>query len=1010
MQQNTRKSLIATKELLHYLNFSKPDIVLLQEPYTANSDKILGFPLKSILHYKKNSLRPKSGILITNNHLYTELLPEFSNNNITTIKVQLHNSSLIVSNAYIEPNSLTTEHINLLVKIINTHKNQPLIVAGDFNSRHPLWHDNTANPQGIALSDLINDFELDIHNNKEPTCITTNGSSIIDLTLTNNKATPRISNWYTSKQSNTIFDHVSIMFTYQAQFSIPKKTIHSTYKFNESLADWQKFINHVNTNITQLNISINNIHTADQIDSCSLQFTKMIQEAAYQSIPTKKQNKPHRNHTPWWDTSLRLMQITIKNLRNLYAHEKNPIMKQIRYQEYKKYRNKYVKSIYKKKQESWKEFLEETHTKNTWGNTYKLIKSTLASKSYTLPILDKAPPHQHNVIINNILTNIFPDDTSNQHLIEATPNNILDDEQLVITPELINTLVNTSNNKKAPGPDYITNRMLKQIREIISPTLATLFNKCITIGHFPSCWKNATLIIFPKPNKTDYNNPKNYRPISLLSNIGKIFEKVIQNKIQDYLTTHELQNPNQHGFTRHKSTITALSKITDDIIHNKKQRNQLTSIMSVDYSGAFDNANWHRIITNMINMNVPHQYTKIIQSYLSNRSVTFKYNNHEQTKRLTMGCPQGSPLSPLLWNILINTLLNTFNIPNAHIYAYADDITVTCTGKDTDTLHQTLQSSLNFINTWSIQNYLRINVQKTQILHFHTKPMNTPITLNNEHIQTVNTMKILGISFENHRHKNKINFNSHINNIIVKTTRIKNILHNYCKNTFGIDSKKRQNLYKGLIRPVLTYGSEIWINHVNKKHINKLESLQHQILRQSIMAYRTVSKSCVTVLTQIEPLHTNIQIKQLKFRSRNNMYLDIPDNQTLDQYIQQLKDTAIQTAHQNANNTFKSFFPSHKIPKHIIPNFITTQFYTGHGHFQKYLYRFTHSLTELCTCSNTTQDPTHLLLNCTHYTNIKYDLHLHNVNTLEQFIQNKNTYNNFKHLCTHIYKHLKILF
>ena len=117
-----------------------------------------------------------------------------------------------------------------------------------------------------------------------------------------------------------------------------------------------------------------------------------------------------------------------------------------------------------------------------------------------------------------------------------------------------------------------------------------------------------------------------------------------------------------------------------------------------------------------------------------------------------------------------------------------------------------------------------------------------------------------------------------------------------------------------------------------------------------------------------------------------------------------------QTAHQNANNTFKSFFPSHKIPKHITPNFFTTQFYTGHGHFQKYLYRFTHSHTELCTCSNTTQDPTHLLLNCTHYTNIKYDLHLHNVNTLEEFIQNKNTHNNFKHLCTHIYKHLKTLF
>ncbi|KAH9419271.1 hypothetical protein DERP_005778, partial [Dermatophagoides pteronyssinus] len=371
LQQNARKSLIATKEILNNINYSKPDIVLIQEPYTSNSNQML-----------------------------------------------------------------------------------------DFNSRHHLWHDTTTNNQGIILAELINDYELSIHNTKDPTCITTNGSSIIDLTLTNNKASSYIIDWHSSKQPNSIFDHVSISFTYNHQQRIPTKTINSTSKFNENKADWQKFKDCFNSDVfNQLNISINNIQHTQDIDKCALDLTKFIQEAAYKSIPTKKHN-PRKNYTPWWDKDLTLMQITVRNLRNLYSHEKNTIVKQMKYEQYKRYRNKYVRAIYNKKQQKWREFLEESSSSNTWGNTYKMIKATTNPKTYTLPILDNAQPHQHGTIIENILDAIFPDDNQ---LLQHTPtqtSNILNQEQLTITPEYIETLIKSTNNKKSPGPDYITNQIL----------------------------------------------------------------------------------------------------------------------------------------------------------------------------------------------------------------------------------------------------------------------------------------------------------------------------------------------------------------------------------------------------------------------------------------------------------------------------------------------------------------------------------------------------------------------
>ncbi|KAH9522270.1 hypothetical protein DERF_005857 [Dermatophagoides farinae] len=191
-------------------------------------------------------------------------------------------------------------------------------------------------------------------------------------------------------------------------------------------------------------------------------------------------------------------------------------------------------------------------------------------------------------------------------------------------------------------------------------------------------------------------------------------------------------------------------------------------------------------------------------------------------------------------------------------------------------------------------------------------------------------MKILGLTMQNHQHRNKINFNLHIENTIAKTIRIKNALFNFCKNTYGINTKKRQNLYKGLIRPQLTYGSEIWFKHITKKQVKKLESAQHTILRHSIMGYRTISKACTTLLTKIEPLSDNILIKQTKFLHRHNITLETLHNTTIEHFIETTKQNAMTLAHQSTNETFKEFFPLPNIPKFIHIDFITTQFYTGH--------------------------------------------------------------------------------
>ena len=190
-----------------------------------------------------------------------------------------------------------------------------------------------------------------------------------------------------------------------------------------------------------MNSRINIAQSTKELESIAIDLTKLIQEAAYNSIPTKKRDNTYMNNTPWWDDELKLMQITIRNYRNLHTHERNPVMKQIRFQEYKKYRNKYVNTTYRKKQQSWKASLEEASSNDTGGNTYKLIKSKINPKSFSLPTLDNKSHHQHEQTTKTILETLFSDDTTNQNHTSISSGNSLEDQQITVTQELIKTFI-----------------------------------------------------------------------------------------------------------------------------------------------------------------------------------------------------------------------------------------------------------------------------------------------------------------------------------------------------------------------------------------------------------------------------------------------------------------------------------------------------------------------------------------------------------------------------------------
>ncbi|KAF7496039.1 hypothetical protein SSS_00314 [Sarcoptes scabiei] len=284
----------------------------------------------------------RTGIFINNKNLMAKKLDKYTNCWMTTVQVQLSKSLLIISNVYIEPNTISSSHIDLLKDLMKTFANHPLILSGDLNARHTLWHDRIINRHGESICELINDFDLHIHNDESPTCLTINGNSIIDLTLSNYKARSFIRNWASTVHQHSIFDHALIEFEYASNERIPQRISNTTRRFNERKADWTKFNELIDQeSVARITQNIEHTNDTNTIDHNILELTRIIQKAAFNSMPTIKRSTYHKRSN-WWDTELKMMQIVFNSKRYLFSKERNPEARQHLYDDFKSFRNKYV--------------------------------------------------------------------------------------------------------------------------------------------------------------------------------------------------------------------------------------------------------------------------------------------------------------------------------------------------------------------------------------------------------------------------------------------------------------------------------------------------------------------------------------------------------------------------------------------------------------------------------------------------------------------------------------------
>ena len=333
--------------------------------------------------------------------------------------------------------------------------------------------------------------------------------------------------------------------------------------------------------------------------------------------------------------------------------------------------------------------------------------------------------------------------------------------------EVLN-IIRALNIHKAHGYDDISIRMIKMCDKSLLKPLTLLFENSIKSSSYPDIWKRSNII--PVHKKNDKQLVNNYRPISLLPCFGKIFEKIMFNKIYHFLLEENLLNPNQSGFRLADSCINQLLAITHEIFE-AFDCNPSLEVRSdfLDISKAFDKV-WHEgLLYKLKSMGISEELFKLLGNYLSGRFQRILLNGQTSSWRpILAGVPQGSVLGPLLFLIYINDLPDELK-SNAKLFA--DDTSLFAIVNDKNESANILNNDLKLISKWAYDLKMLFNPDPSkpaqEVLFTRKKQIqNHPaISLNNIQIERTSHQKHLGIILDE-----KLNFKQHLDSICNKET------------------------------------------------------------------------------------------------------------------------------------------------------------------------------------------------------------------------------------------------
>jgi hypothetical protein len=267
------------------------------------------------------------------------------------------------------------------------------------------------------------------------------------------------------------------------------------------------------------------------------------------------------------------------------------------------------------------------------------------------------------------------DSACHKHIRAATKVPITTEDDIPFTTKEIREAIKGIDKTKAPGEDGITSDILYCAFSLLPKSTTALYNGCLRMACFPRRWKTAITIPIIKPGKETSNDIAKYRPISLISTLARVLEKVLINRIMHYMHSHNLLSQNRYGFTPQTSTVDAVMDLKD-YAQRSIEEGQYVAQGSLRRRMVA----WNTLLIK--DAKCPRNLYNLCGSYFNGRSAALILNSRKEQGTISKGCPQGSASGPGFWTIQFNSILQLEFKKNTKIITLADDLLLLTKRKD----------------------------------------------------------------------------------------------------------------------------------------------------------------------------------------------------------------------------------------------------------------------------------------------------------------------------------------
>ena len=847
LQINLHHCKDATAELRKLLSATSSFVCLIQEPWVSGAGAVQGLASCGTLHKADGRVRSRACIISSPDVLVWRL-PQFTDGDTATVVLDWrwrgNRRQAILSSVYM-PNEegggdeCPPAMLRRIVEHARVSK-LPLIVGGDCNAHHNAWGSTDINGRGEQLLDFIVEGELLLCNKgNKPTFANAIRQEVLDITLSNVRGWDLVGNWRVTDEISTS-DHLLIAFEFEAEMPPVR------YCRNPRKTDWDKFKTRLRQSVSRMgNEPITDVEV---LESAANELTIALQRSVKEACPARRASNKKR--VPWWTREVASLRTDMRRKHRQAVRSKEGEDWAV----YREARTAWRRELNAAKRQSWRTYCEEIEALSTAARLHRIMKNDVFCQPGMMVKADGTYTSTREEALQELLRHHFPHGEDGDKTIgppDFTPRMSTCVDR-VVTSKALEASVVSFGPYKAEGADGIKPCHLQHGLIILRPQLLRIYKACLTLGYVPHVWRRTRVVFLAKPGKEAYDKPSSFRPISLTSFQLKALERMIDWDIKSYQPAVQ-HMPNQYAYRAGVSTETALHALVARI-ERALLKGEFALAIFLDIEGAFNNVTFLAMETALEQGGVDVTLCRWILFMLTQRTVTAHLLGVDQTVVVARGTAQGGVLSPLVWNLVMDTLLREME-KYAAVYsqAFADDLASLNVGIDLCTLRDFAQRSLREVDRWSNKSGLRVNPNKTEVVVFTTKKKWTlrPLTLRGTPLATVSQVKYLGVVLDS-----SLTWTPHVKMICSKATRAMMMCRRTAGRVWGLRPSVMYWLYTAVVRPVLAYCAMVWVTALEKATVvQKLQKVQRLACVGVTGAFPTTPTAAMEILLDLPPLH-----------------------------------------------------------------------------------------------------------------------------------------------------------